>query len=45
MPTLVAMSSRAWDCGGLNAEITDLNPAEDMGVHLLCLTCAVKVMA
>lgn len=44
MPILVTMQSRAWDCGGLNAEITDSNSAEDMGVHLLCLSCAVKVM-
>jgi hypothetical protein len=35
---------RAWVCGGLNAETTGLNPTEDMGIHLLCLSCVVKVM-
>jgi hypothetical protein len=39
------MRSRACVCGGLNAETTGLNPTEDMGVHLLCLSCVVKVMA
>jgi len=42
---LVAMWSRALVCGGLNAETTGSNPTEDVGIHLLCLNCVVKVMA
>ena len=39
------MRSRAWFCSGLSAETTGSNPTEDMGIHLLCLSHVVKVMA